>query len=99
MSTILSRTEVWVLALMVAAFLALYWALRGAPIGQATEDEGDDAPRAAYRDRVIGAVTAGLLLVIAGAYIAVTHGVGWSIPAFAAGFGIVLTLIAYNRRY
>lgn len=99
MSTLLSRTEVWVLALAGAAFLALYWALRGAPIGQAAEDEGDEAPRAAYRDRVIAAVTAGLLLVIAGAVVALTRSVAWSIPAFAAGFGIVLTLIAFNQRY
>src|SRR5262245_31674629 len=99
MSTFLSRTEFWVLALAGAAFLALYWALRGAPIGQATEDEGEEAPRASYRDRVIAAVSAGLLLVMAGAYLALTRGVPWSIPPFAAGFGIVLTLVAFNRRY
>ena len=44
--TFLSRTEVWLGALALAAFLALFWVLRGAPLGQATgaEDEDDDAP-------------------------------------------------------
>src|SRR4051794_31490034 len=95
----LSRTEIWVLGMAASAFLVLYWALRGAPIGQAAENEGDDAPRAAYRDRVISAVVVGLLLVVAGAYVALTRSVAWSLPAFAVGFGIVLTLIAVNHRY
>jgi hypothetical protein len=99
MTGFLSRTEVWVVALAGAAFLALYWALRGAPIGQAAEDEGEEAPRAAYRDRVIAAMVVGLLLIVAGGYIALTRGVPWSIPAFAAGFGTVLSLVAFNQRY
>ena len=99
MSAFLSRTEVWVFALATAAFLALYWAFRGAPIGQAADDEGADAPRASYRDRVIGAVVVGLLLILGGAYIALARSLLWSIPVFAAGFGLVLTLIAFNQRY
>ncbi|WP_406700602.1 GldG family protein [Singulisphaera sp. Ch08] len=99
MSAFLSRTEVWVFALATAAFLALYWAFRGAPIGQAADDEGTDAPRAAYRDRVIGAMVVGLLLIIGGAYIALARSLLWSIPVFAIGFGLVLTLIAFNQRY
>lgn len=99
MTGFLARTEVWVLALAGAAFLALYWALRGAPIGQAAEDEGEEAPRAAYRDRVIAAMVVGLLLIVAGGYIALTRSVPWSIPAFAAGFGTVLSLVAFNQRY
>lgn len=99
MSAFLSRTEVWVFALATAAFLALYWAFRGAPIGQAADDEGADAPRASYRDRVIGAVVVGLLLILGGAYIALARSLFWSIPVFAVGFGLVLTLIIFNQRY
>lgn len=99
MNALVSRTEFWVLALAAAAFLALFWALRGAPMGQAAALEDEESPRAGYRDRVIAAVCAGLLLVIAGAYIALTYGIPWSIPPFAAGFAIVLTLIVFNQRY
>jgi hypothetical protein len=96
-----SRTEVWVGALVLAAFLVLYWVLRGAPIGQAprTQDEEDQGPGAGYRDRVVAAIVAGLLLVMAGAYIAMTRSVSWSLPVFALGFGLVLALVAFNRRY
>jgi ABC-type uncharacterized transport system involved in gliding motility auxiliary subunit len=90
---------VWVGGLALAAFLVLFWALRGAPIGQAVEGEAEEAPRGGYRDRVIAAMVLGLMLVCAGAYVASAHGVLWSIPVFAVGFGIVLTLIAVNRRY
>ncbi|MDR3638723.1 MAG: GldG family protein [Isosphaeraceae bacterium] len=89
----------WVSALAVAAFLVLFWALRGAPIGQDVAGEGDEAPRGGYRDRVIAAMVLGLMLVCAGAYVASAYGVLWSIPVFALGFGIVFTLIAVNRRY
>ena len=99
--TFLSRTEVWVVALGLAAFLVLFWALRGAAPGRATraEDEKDDAPGAGYRDRVVAAMVGGLLLVLAGGFLALSGRLAWSFPAFATGFGIVLTLIAANRRY
>src|SRR4051794_27425351 len=101
MMAFLSRTEVWVGALALAAFLVLFWTLRGAPPGQATreEDEGEDAPGAGYRDRVVAAMVAGLLLVLAGGRLALLGRLAWSLPVFALGFGIVLTLIAVNRRY
>src|SRR3954451_6120466 len=97
----LSRTEVWVSLLALAASLVLFWALRGAPPGQATneEDEAEDAPGAGYRDRVVAAIVAGLLLVLAGDRLAVAGRLAWALPAFALGFGIVLTLIAVNRRH
>jgi hypothetical protein len=98
---ILNRTEVWLGVLAVAAFLVLTWALRGAPLGQAVraEDEDADAPGAGYRDRVVVAIVGGLLLVLAGARLALTGRLLWSLPAFVLGFGIVLTLIAANRRH
>ena len=40
---LLSRTEVWVGGLALAGFLALFWTLRGAPIGQRVEGESDEA--------------------------------------------------------
>lgn len=104
---LLSRTDVWVGGMALASSLVLFWALRGAPPGQATreedEDEGEggtgDAPGAGYRDRVVTALVCGLLLIMAGAYLAITGRLTWSFPAFVLGFGIVLTLIAVNRRY
>ncbi len=54
----LARTDVWVAGLALVAFLVLYWALRGAPIGQAAEEGDEDAPGAGYRDRVVAAVWA-----------------------------------------
>lgn len=99
LASLLSRPEFWVLGLAVAAFLVLFWALRGAPVGDATEEVDDEAPRASYRDRVIAAVVVGLLLVVGGAYVALTRSIAWSLPPFAVGFGIVLTLIGINRRY
>jgi hypothetical protein len=97
----LSRTEVWVGAIGLVAFLGLYWALRGAPIGQAVrdEDEEDEAPAAGYRDRVVLAMVGGLLLVLAGGYLAVKGRLLASLPAFALGLGIVVALIVVNRRY
>jgi hypothetical protein len=99
--TILNRTEVWLGVLAVTAFLVLTWALRGAPLGQAAPAEDDDAeaPGAGYRDRVVVAIVGGLILVLAGARLALTGRLLWSLPAFVLGFGIVLTLIAVNRRH
>ncbi|WP_076345022.1 GldG family protein [Paludisphaera borealis] len=100
LSMFLNRAEIWVGALAVAAFLVLYWTLRGAPPGQsATAEDDDDAPRSGYRDRVIAAVVTGLLLILAGAYVAATRGVPWSLPLFALGFGMVLALAMVNQRY
>ena len=96
----LSQTEVWVGALGLAAFLTVFWVLRGAPVGQAVSPEDDeDAPRGGYRDRVVAAVALGMLLILAGAYLAFTRGAAWSIPAFALGFGTVLALVMINQRY
>ncbi len=96
----LARTEVWIVFLGLAAFLVLYWVIRGAPIGQSAELENDDeAPAKGYRDRVIAGVVVGLLLVAAGAYAALARGILWSLPLFGIGFGTVLTLVAINRRY
>jgi ABC-type uncharacterized transport system involved in gliding motility auxiliary subunit len=95
----LSQTWVWVGALALAAFLVLFWTLRGAPIGQGVTGEGEEAPRGGYRDRVIASVVFGLILVLAGAYVAMSGHLLWSLPVFALGFGIVLTLVAFNRKY
>ena len=96
----LQSTWVWIIGLGIAAFLALFWVLRGAPIGQAVLEEDDqDAPRGGYRDRVIAAVSLGLLLIVFGGYLAITQGVPWSLPAFALGFGTVIALLRINQRY
>ncbi|MFO0953655.1 MAG: DUF4340 domain-containing protein [Isosphaeraceae bacterium] len=96
----LSLTEVWVGGLGLSAFLALFWVLRGAPPGQAVAHEDEpDAPRGGYRDRVVAAVSIGMVLILLGAYVAATEGVRWSIPAFALGFGTVLTLVLINQKH
>ena len=59
----------------------------------------EDAPSVGYRDRVIAAVTVGMILILAGSYLAVTRGVAWSVPAYALGFGTVLALVSINQRY
>jgi hypothetical protein len=95
-----SREEFWLAASAVAAGLVVAWILRGAPPGQAGKGEDDaDAPRSGYRDRMIAAVVVGMLLISGGAYLAVSRGLLWSLPVFGLGFGLVLFLIARNRRY
>jgi len=94
------RNDVWIVALTLAAFLVLTWALRGAALGRPAEEEKDaDAPRAGYRDRIVIAVVVGLLLIMAGAFVAITRGIPWSLPLFGLGFGLVLALIARHRHY
>jgi hypothetical protein len=94
------RSELWILGSALVAFLVGVWVLRGAPPGQSSEAEkDDDAPGAGYRDRIVVAVVVGLVLILGGAYAALARGILWSLPIFAIGFGLVLTLISYNRRY
>ena len=95
----LSRPDVWAAAIALAGFLTLTWVIRGAPIGQATREEPEDAPISSYRDRVVASAVIGFLLVLVGGYLAAAVGIPWSLPAFAAGFGIVLSVLRVNRRY
>ena len=95
----LSRPDVWAVAAALAGFLTLTWVLRGSPIGQATREESDESPASSYRDRVVASAVIGFLLILAGAYLAATVGIPWSLPAFAAGFGIVLAVLRANQRY
>ena len=96
----LSRTELWIFGSAIVAFLVGVWVLRGAPPGQAGRPEGDDdAPSSGYRDRIVVAVVVGLILILGGAYAALFRGILWSLPIFAVGFGLVLALISFNRRY
>jgi hypothetical protein len=98
--TFLGRTEFWVAGSALVAFLVLTWVWRGAPPGQAIEPEGDaDSPRAGYRERIVIAVAVGLILILGGAFVALDRSIPWSLPIFALGFGLVLTLIRVNRRY
>jgi hypothetical protein len=98
--TFLGRGEVWVAGSALAVFLVLTWVLRGAAPGQAVEGEGDaDAPHAGRRERLVFGVAFGLILILAGAYVALDRGIPWSLPIFALGFGLVLTLTRINRRY
>jgi hypothetical protein len=98
--TFLGRGEVWIAGAALAAFLVLTWVLRGAAPGRAVEGETDaEAPVAGRRDRMVFGVAFGLILILAGAYVALDRGVPWSLPIFALGFGLVLTLTRINRRY
>ena len=94
------RSETWIVGSALVAFLVATWVLRGTPPGHATDSENDsDAPTARYRDRIVAAVVVGLILILLGAFVAITRGIPWSLPIFGVGFGLVLMLIAYNRRY
>jgi hypothetical protein len=96
----LSNTWVWVGGLSVASFLILFWTLRGAPMGQEVEEEtAGETPRARYRDLVVAASVAALVLIAIGGYVATSHSILASLPLFGLGFGLVLYLIATNRRY
>ncbi|WP_435009872.1 GldG family protein [Tundrisphaera lichenicola] len=95
----LSRPEVWAIASALVGFLTLTWAIRGAPIGRATREESEESPGSGYRDRVVAVSVIGFLLVLVGAYLAAAVGIPWSLPAFAAGFGTVLAVLRFNRKY
>jgi hypothetical protein len=98
--TFLARPEIWVSGLALAAFLALYWALRGAPLGQSANEEADrEAPGAGYRDRIVAAAVGAMLLVAAGAYVAIKLGILWSLVPFALGYGSLIALVRANHRY
>ncbi len=98
--TFLGRGEVWIAGAALAAFLVLTWVLRGAAPGKAVEGETDaDAPLAGRRERLVFGVAFGLVLILAGALMAVDRGIPWSLPIFALGFGLVLALTRINRRY
>lgn len=98
--TFFMGTAFWTMAGGLAAFLALTWVLRGAPLGQAVAGEDDaDAPRAGYRDRITVAIVVGLLLIVAGGVAAARSGVIWALPFFLPGFGLVIALLAINRRH
>lgn len=96
---ILSRTDVWAVAIALVGFLTLTWAIRGAPMGQPAREEPEDSPPAGYRDRVVALAVVGFLMVVAGAYLAISVGIPWSLPAFGSGFAIVLGVLRANRRY
>ncbi len=99
-STFFMGTVFWTIAGGLAAFLALAWVLRGAPLGQAVEVEEDSAaPRAGYRDRITVAIVLGLLLIAAGGIAAASSGVQWALAFFIPGFGLVIALLAVNRRH
>jgi hypothetical protein len=98
--SLFSHEVLWLAAAALAAGLIVAWILRGAPPGQATTAEDDaHAPRSGYRDRMIAGVVVGLLLIAGGGYAALSRGILFSVPIFALGFGLVIFLIARNRRY
>ena len=100
LSSFLSSTGLWLGTFALLVFLVVFWLLRGSPIGQtATVEDDEDAPRPFERDRVILAVSLGMVLIALGVLIALTQSVGWSIAAFVPGFAIVLALVSRNDRY
>lgn len=84
--------------LALAAALTLAWVLRGAPIGQAAPaEEDEEAPTPRGRDRAVAAAVLGMILVAAGAVLAATQGVAWSLAPFALGFATIVGVIRANR--
>ncbi len=79
--------------------MVLIWVLRGAVPGKSVEGESDsdsnsdsDSPRRLHPDRIVFGVATGLVLILVGAGVAIGRGIPWSLPVFAAGFGLVLFL-------
>jgi hypothetical protein len=100
LSTLSERTELWAVAIFAASFVVLYRILRGAPFGEAVPaEDAPDVPAWKQRHATIAAVAAGLDLILVGGYAALTRGVLWSLPFFAAGVGLVTTLNLRNRQY
>jgi hypothetical protein len=95
-----SGTEFWVMAAAFATVLVLVWTLRGtAPLQKAELEDDDEAPAAGRRDRIVLAMVFGLMLILAGGYVAITRGIAWSLPLFGLGFGLVIALMTVNQRY
>ena len=99
MMDFVSRPEMLAFGLGLAAFLALYWVVRGAPIGQGTASEPREAPSTGYRDRAVAMAIVAFLLILGGGLVAAAYGIPWSVPVFAAGFGLSLQVIRSNRPY
>ncbi len=95
----MGQPEVIVLGLGTALFLALFWVVRGSPIGQATAPEPGDAPPTGYRDRLVAVAVLGFVVILAGAFVATRYGILWSIVPFVAGFGMVLRVQQVSRKY
>jgi hypothetical protein len=97
---LLGREVAVVVGLIVVAAMGLYWFLRGAPVGQAAEEEtATDAPPPRYRDRMAAATTFGVLGIGLGAYVAVRFGLPQSIVVFGMAFGILILTMWSNRPY
>ena len=98
---LMSISGVAVAGLSLAAFLALFWLLRGAPPGQAADESGasDESPGTGYRDRVVAAAVIGMVLLGVGAYLAMAVSIPWALAPLAAGFATLLVLVSTNRRH
>ena len=98
--SLFSREEFWLAAAALAVGLVVAWILRGAPPGQAAYGRGRrrratiGLPRPDDRGRGGGAA---LDRSAAATCALARHPV--SVPIFALGFGLVIFLIARNRRY
>jgi hypothetical protein len=96
-----TRPFVLLAGLSVAFFLVATWALRGTPLGQTIVDEpqGEGRPEPALRDRAVIMAVLGMVLVAVGAYVAIAVGRFWSLPVFAAGYGLLGYTIHANRPF
>ncbi|WP_165219151.1 Gldg family protein [Aquisphaera insulae] len=88
-----------ILGLGVAAFLALYWTLRGAAPGMSIVEDEPGAMPARRRDLLIAGLAGGLVALVLGALMAFTAGILPAIPVMAAGTGLAFRLIVVARRY
>jgi hypothetical protein len=69
------------------------------PDARGTEDDGGEPPGASRlaAAAVHACTLAGVGLLLAGAYLAVRHGVPWALPAFGLGFGVLIGLSRSDR--
>ncbi|QEH32849.1 ABC-type uncharacterized transport system [Aquisphaera giovannonii] len=99
LSSLSGRPEFLLGGLALAAFLAAYWALRGAPPGRAAAEDDPGAMPPRRRDLLIAGLAAGLTSLLLGAGVASVAGILPSLPFFAAGAALTLWLSVAARRY
>jgi hypothetical protein len=100
LSLLMDRPEVWLVVLCMAGIPAVYWLLGGSfPRSAGVVETDPEAPAPGRRERALLLIATGLSLLLAGVFVALTIGIPWSIPLFAAGVWLVLWQNQANRPY
>lgn len=80
------RPEPWLVVSAIAVFLVARAVRRSDPAGPS------------HRRVLVAGIGTGAVTIVLGVALAVGRGVGWALPAFAMGFGLILGLIVVDGR-